>query len=72
MKRSKLSKEKYRMYSVRRKGAPRIKRGVTTGHPHKLLTFLIKEKHTPSIPALGKQRQLDFRLQNQPDLQSKF
>jgi len=66
----KLSKEKPRMYSLRRKGTPRIKGGVTTGHPHKLLTGEeTNEKHTLSTPALGRQRQVDFRRQGQPDLE---
>ena len=28
--------------------------------------------HTPLIPALGRQRQADFSVQGQPDLQSEF
>ena len=28
--------------------------------------------HTPLIPALGRQRQADFRVQGQPGLQSEF
>jgi hypothetical protein len=33
---------------------------------------MIKKRHTPLIPALGRQRQVDFWVQGQPGLQSEF